>query len=120
MSGKNTKIIIIDNSGVLFGKCLSISKFAKFQPGSLITFVIKKTKVKKVLKLSNVCKVLIVRCAYIIKRTNSLIVYDTKNAGIVLKKNEFFPLGTRLFGPICSELRRLRLIKLLSLAPYSI
>jgi len=28
------------------------------------------------------------------------------------------PMGTRIFGPICSELRKVNLIKLITLASY--
>lgn len=120
MAFKDTKLKVIDNSGALQVKCLHVFKTKIIKPGSLLTAVIKKAQPFRKIKISQICKVIVVRCAIVNNRTFGLVLYDVINAVIILKKTEFVPLGTRVFGPICFELRKMFLTKLLTSAPYLI
>ena len=118
MGLKNTKLYVLDNTGALIVKCLHVFKKSVFEPGSLLTCVIKKVAVGKKVKKGQICKVIVVRQAQVLYRPYGLVLFDVINGVIILKKNEFVPAGTRFFGPICVELRKLYLTKLITLAPY--
>lgn len=118
MAFKDTKLKVLDNTGVLIIKCLHVFKNKVIKPGSILTGVIKKIQPYKKLKISQICKVIVIRCAISNRRKSGLLIKDSINAVILLKKTEFMPIGTRIFGPICSELRRLYFVKLLTLASY--
>lgn len=118
MAFKDTRLKVLDNSGALVIKCLHVFKYSVIKPGSILTGVIKKIKPHKKLKLSQICKVIVVRIANLNKRTSGLLLKDSLNAVILLKKTELMPIGTRVFGPICAELRKMYFVKLLTLASY--
>lgn len=109
---------ISDNSGVLLSKCLHVRKKKYIDPGSLITITIKKVLPRKKIRKGQLYTAIVIRHAKVINRASGLVLKDLKNEIILLKRNEIVPLGTRIFSPICSEIRKLYLIKLLSLAPY--
>lgn len=118
MAIKDTKLQVLDNSSVRIIKCLHVFKQKIIKPGSILTGVIKKFQPYKKNKISQICKVIVIRCAINNKRKSSLVLKDNLNAVILLKKTEFMPIGTRIFGPICSELRKIFLVKLITLASY--
>ena len=118
MALKDTKLKVLDNSGALIIKCLHVFKHKIIKPGSILTGVIKKLQPYKKSKLNQICKVIVIRCAINNKRNSGLILKDELNAVILLKKTEFMPIGTRIFGPICYELRKHFLVKLITLASY--
>src|SRR5580692_5617215 len=118
MAFKDTKLKVLDNTGILQIKCLHVFKTKLIKPGSILTGVIKKIQPHKKLKKGQICKVIVVRCAIFNKRTFGLFLKDSINAVVLLKKTEFMPIGTRIFGPICYELRNVFLVKLLTLSSY--
>lgn len=118
MAFKDTRLNVFDNTGVLQIKCLHVFKTKSIKPGSILTGVIKKIKPHKKLKKGQICKVIVIRCAKYNKRVFGLFLKDTINAVILLKKTELMPIGTRIFGPICYELRNIFFTKLLTLASY--
>lgn len=118
MALKDTKLQVKDNSSVRLIKCLHVFKTKIIKPGSILTGVIKKYQPYKKSKISQICKVIVIRCAVSNKRKSGLFLKDNINAVILLKKTEFMPIGTRIFGPICAELRGVFLVKLLTLASY--
>jgi len=101
-----TRIKVIDNSGAKFGRCIGIYKnqaFAKL--GDLILITIKKVRPNKKVKKGEKHKAMVVRLKN--KRQRNLgnhIVWCDTNAVVLLKKDSFDLLGTRILGPAFREL----------------
>jgi len=51
----------------------------------------------------------------IARKDGSLIRFDNNSAVVINQAGE--PIGTRIFGPVARELRALRYMKIVSLAP---
>lgn len=94
---------VVDNSGVTM--VYSIGNLVKrknnlYKIGDIIICVVKKIISFSKLKISNICKALIIR----LKRCslfNKLYFSFKDNAVVLLDKNNNF-IGTRIFGPILS------------------
>lgn len=115
-----TKIKINDNTGIKLGQCLHIYKKKNGKIGDLILISIKKLRIKQQkVKMSkgSLFKGLIVHTKYFKKSTIGNLINFDKNAMIILN-NQNKPLGTRIFGPITSEFRRQKKLKILSLSSH--
>ena len=84
--------------------------------GDVIVVSIKEAQPRGKVKKGDVHRAVIVRTAKDIHRPDgSTIRFDT-NAAVLVNKNEE-PIGTRIFGPVCRELRAKNFMKIISLAP---
>jgi len=102
-----TILQVCDNSGVKFVKCLKIlhnrpKNFGKV--GNLIIVNIKSIKAFSTIKRKEIYKAIIVRVKSSIKRNDGSYIKFMKNS-VVLLNNKNLPIGTRIFGPVCKELR---------------
>jgi large subunit ribosomal protein L14 len=101
-----SRVRVIDNSGAKFGRCLSIYKNQKFAKlGDIILITVKKIKPNKKVKKGEKHKALVVRTKYKYYRNlfNHEIWCDS-DAIVLLKKDSYDLLGTRILGPAFREL----------------
>lgn len=113
-----TKLVVADNSGVKFGRCVKVlggSKHMIAKIGDIIVLsaidVIPGSKVKK----GQVVKGVIIRTkSKIVRNDNSFVVFDDNAVVLVDKDGE--PLATRVFGPVGREVRQKNFLKIASLA----
>jgi large subunit ribosomal protein L14 len=108
-----------DNSGARVCKCIKVLG-NRMQPGNarlgdkLVLSVQKARPDKKIRKHDIIVGVLCRSSNYTV-RSNGLIFRSEKDGVIILdKKNN--PIGTRIFGSVCHELRFKRFIKIISMA----
>lgn len=114
-----SKLKINDNSGIKIGQCIKIYKSKIGKIGDIILISTKKLRLnqKKKIKIikGDLFKALIIHTKYKKKSTIGNIIRFDKNCIIILN-NQNKPLGTRIFGPITSEFRKLKNFKILSLS----
>ncbi|XP_043697124.1 50S ribosomal protein L14, chloroplastic-like [Telopea speciosissima] len=83
--------------------------------GDVIVAVIKEAVPNMPLERSEIIRAVIVRTCKELKRDNGMIIRYDDNAAVVIDQ-EGNPKGTRVFGAIARELRRLNFTKIVSLA----
>jgi ribosomal protein L14 len=94
MVQKNTKLIVIDNSGSSVLKCLHVCKKSKFNsataiPGIVIVASVKRLRKsipKKLIIKSKICFALVTSVAYPITRFTGVTVKSEINSAIILGK----------------------------------
>jgi large subunit ribosomal protein L14 len=114
----NTKLKVSDNSGAKIVECIKVfskSKTNYAKVGDIIVVSIKKAISKKKIKKGQVIYALIIRTKKNINRKDGTIIKFNDNA-VILVNNSLIPIGTRIFGPIIHELRKKKLMKIVSLA----
>jgi large subunit ribosomal protein L14 len=113
-----TNLIVADNSGALLAQCIKIiggtSKKAS-KVAQVVVLTIKKANPNSKVKKGTVCKGLIVRTAFPIRRKDGTVLrFDSSSVVIIDKQGE--PIGTRVFGPVAREVRNAGYVKIASLA----
>lgn len=109
-----TRLKVSDNSGVKYVKCFKIVKNYVGSIGSIIHVSIKSNKNKSKLQKGNIAKGIVIRSKKFINRlTGDYLNFDSND--VVLLNDKYEILGTRVFGPLPSELRKKGHLKLLSL-----
>lgn len=114
-----TLLHVTDNSGIKKIRCLKIlgshktnGFFGTVLCGSV--FKLKHRKNKKFpLSRGNLVLVLITQTKFFLRRIDSERVGFLRNAGVIIDK-QLKPQASRIFNPLCSELRKKRYSKLLS------
>ena len=84
--------------------------------GEVIKIHIKEAAPDGTVKKGEVCDAVVVRTKQSIRRADGSYLRFDRNA-IVIIDAERNPKGTRIFGPIARELRDLKFMKIISLAP---
>lgn len=110
---------LADNSGAFYAECIRVYKpsYKKMRLGTLLLVSIQQVKLQSKLKIGSLQKGILVRLKQKCSRQNGNYLQFGDNSMVLLNsKNEFF--GTRLFGPISTELRKKKIVKILSLANY--
>ena len=103
-----------DNSGIRFVKCIQVYNGQVGSINSLILVTIKNVKFYDKIKKGDLFKSIIIRIKRKKNRRTGHSFSFSENTIVLLnKKNELY--GTRVFGPICNELRKKNFLKLLSL-----
>ncbi len=109
---------VVDNSGAKKVSCVKVLGGSKHMIANLCDVIV--VSIKSVisgssLKKGDVCKALIVRTKFGIRRADgSKLSFDDNS--VVLVNNQYEPLGTRIFGPVPMELRNRGFNKVISLA----
>nr|YP_010760051.1 ribosomal protein L14 [Cuscuta corymbosa var. stylosa]WEY29966.1 ribosomal protein L14 [Cuscuta corymbosa var. stylosa] len=119
MIQSQTHLNVADNSGARKVMCIRIigsSNRRYAHIGDIIVAVIKEAVPNMPLEKSEVVRALIVRTRKELKRDNGIILRYDDNAVVIIDK-EGNPKGTRIFGAIPRELRKLNFNKIVSLAP---
>ncbi len=114
-----TVMDVADNSGAKKVMCVKVlggtqRRYAGI--GDIVVVSVKEALPASKVKKGEVCKAVVVRAAYPIRRLDgSYIRFDKASAVIINKEGE--PVGTRIFGPVARELRARNFMKIISLAP---
>ena len=114
-----SRLNIADNSGakeVLCIKVLGGSKRKFASVGDIIVVTIKDAIPRGKVKKGTVHKAVIVRTKKELTRNDGSTIKFDSNAAVLIN-NQGEPVGTRIFGPVCRELRSKRQMKIVSLAP---
>ena len=114
-----TELNVADNTGAKRVECIKVlggSKRRYAGVGDLIVISVKDAIPKGKVKKGTVHKAVIVRTRKELKRVDgSTIKFDSNAAVLINTQGE--PVGTRIFGPVCRELRMKKQMKIISLAP---
>jgi large subunit ribosomal protein L14 len=118
MISMKSKLFVADNSGALIVECIKVLRKKKNigGVGDTIIVAIKRAYFKKKVKKHDVQRAVIVRTKKKVlrKQIGSSISFNKNAVVIIDKKNN--PLGNRIKGSMCKELREKKFMKLLSLA----
>lgn len=124
-----TLLKVVDNSGASIAECIKVLRkrpkgFASI--GDEITVVIKETKIDvkesmgsqtgNKVKRRDICRAIVVRTKAPKRREDGSVVRFDDNACVLINKTQD-PLGTRISSVVGSELRKLNMNKLVTLAP---
>ena len=110
---------VADNSGAKRVQCIKVlggSKRRFAGVGDVIVVSIKEAAPRGKVKKGDVHRAVIVRTAKDIHRADGSTIRFDGNTAVLVNKNEE-PIGTRIFGPVCRELRAKNYMKIISLAP---
>lgn len=109
---------VADNSGAKKVMCIKVlggSHHMDANIGDVIVVSIKDAIPNGKVKKGDVCKALIVRTRFGVRRADgSVIRFDTNAVVLLNKQGE--PVGTRVFGPVTRELRAKKFLRIVSLA----
>ena len=110
---------VADNTGARKASMIGVigrsnKKYADI--GDIITCNVKEATPDAIVKNQEVCKGVVVRTASPIKRSDGSILRFDRNA-IVVIDDQNNPKGSRIFGPVARELREMKFMKIISLAP---
>ena len=103
----NTIIKVADNSGAKFVKCINNGHGRKRSAGlneMLKVLVYKNDNAKKVIKRKSIYNALVINCKRTKTRRNGIRMRWHRNRVLMVGLNLKF-LGTRVYGPICKEMR---------------
>ncbi|MBF8246634.1 MAG: 50S ribosomal protein L14 [Rickettsia sp.] len=114
----STVLKVADNSGAKRVYCIKVLGGSKRMIANLCDIIV--VSIKSVISGSNfkkgdVCKALIVRSKFGIRRTDGSKISFDENS-VILINNQLEPAGTRIFGPVPMELRNKGFNKVISLA----
>ena len=121
MIQNETVMTVADNSGARKAMCIQVlggSHRRYATVGDKIVVAIKEAIPRGKVPKGTVQRAIIVRTKAPIKRPDGSIIRFDDNAVVLINKNNFEPIGTRIFGPIAREVRRKYDVqKIVSLAP---
>lgn len=119
MVQQESRLNVADNSGakeVLVIRVLGGTKKRYASVGDTVVVTVKKALPNGNVKQGQVSKAVVVRTRKEIKRNDGSYIRFDDNA-VVLLNNTGEMRGTRIFGPVCRELREKQFMKIVSLAP---
>ena len=108
-----------DNSGAKEVKCVKVlggSKRKYAGIGDVIVVSIKDALPNSRVKKGAVHKAVVVRTKKPVVRNDGTSIRFDENACVLIKEDNE-PIGTRIFGPICREVRAKGFVRIASLAP---
>ena len=112
---------VADNSGAKRAMCIKVlggSHRRYASVGDKIVVAIKDAIPRGKVQKGTVQRAIIVRTKFPVKRVDGSIIRFDDNAVVLINKNNFEPIGTRIFGPVAREVRRKYDVqKIVSLAP---
>lgn len=114
-----SRLKVADNSGAKVVSVIRVlgSSNRKFGfVGDKIVVTIKQAIPRGQVKKGTIEKAVIVRTHFPIRRPDGTVVRFDTNAAVIIDA-EGNPKGTRIFGPVCRELREKGYLKIISLAP---
>ena len=114
-----SNLFVADNSGARKIQCIKVlggSKRRYAAIGDVIKVTVKDAIPRGKVKKGEVYNAVVVRtCKGVRRNDGSLLRFDGTAA--VLLNAQMQPIGTRIFGPVTRELRGLKFMKIVSLAP---
>ena len=116
-----TVLNVADNSGAKRCQCIKVlggSHRRYASVGDKIVVAIKDAIPRGKIQKGTVQRAIIVRTKFPVKRPDGSIIRFDDNAVVIINKNNFEPIGTRIFGPVARETRKKYDVqKIISLAP---
>ena len=119
MIQQESRLQVADNSGareVLVIKVLGGTSRRYANVGDVVIVTVKKAIPNGTVKKGDVCKAVIVRSKFGVRREDGSYIKFDENAVVIIKE-DLTPRGTRIFGPVARELREKNFMKIVSLAP---
>ena len=114
-----TNLDVADNSGARRVQCIKVlggSKRKYASVGDVIVVSVQEAIPKGRVKKGQVMKAVVVRTAKGVRRPDGSLIRFDRNAAVLLTP-KLEPIGTRIFGPVTSELRTEAFMMIVSLAP---
>jgi len=114
MIQKETKIKIFDNSGAKILKCFHLANYSKKKynkMGNIVLGSVVKYKSNRKIIKKQICKTLISTSKKQFLRKNGNFIKFDENRGIILSDNNAL-MGTRVFGPVVKEVKKVNNVKL--------
>ncbi len=114
-----TKLKVADNSGAKIIECFKVpggSRRRWAYVGDIIVASVKFAEPRGAVKKGDKVKAVIVRQKQPLRRKDGSFIRFDENAAVIISDNKE-PKGTRIFGPVCRELRERNYNKIVSLAP---
>ena len=114
-----TELTVADNTGARRVECIKVlggSKRRYASIGDMIVISVKDAIPNGKVKKGSVHKAVIVRTKKELQRADGSTIKFDSNAAVLIN-NQGEPVGTRIFGPVCRELRYRKQMKIISLAP---
>ena len=108
-----TMLKVADNSGAKKVQCIRLMKGYRrhyASVGDMIVVTVKEAMPHSSIKKSDIVPAVIVRTTKEIRRSDGTYVRFDDNACVIVDKKTHEPRGTRIFGPVPREVRRLSLI----------
>ena len=116
-----TILNVADNSGAKKCMCVKVlggSHRRYASVGDKIVVAIKDAIPRGKVQKGTVQRAIIIRTKFPTKRADGSIIRFDDNAVVLINKNNFEPIGTRIFGPVARETRKKYDVqKIISLAP---
>ncbi|MFA6423263.1 MAG: 50S ribosomal protein L14 [Patescibacteria group bacterium] len=115
----NTRLKVADNSGakeIMVIRVLGKARDNCAQLGDIVVASVKKAIPGGTAKKKEVVKAVIVRQKFPFLRADGSTIRFDENAAVLIAADQG-PRGTRIFGPVCRELRDRGYSKIISLAP---
>jgi len=115
----HTRMKVADNTGATEVQCIKVlggSKRRYARVGDIVVVAIKDAIPLGKVKKGEVKKAVVVRVSKEYVRADGTYIRFDDNAAVLVDNNRE-PIGTRIFGPVCRELRGKRFMKIISLAP---
>ena len=119
MIQEQTYLEVADNSGARKVMCIRVlggSKKRYAKVGDVIKVSIKEAIPRGKVKKGEVYNAVVVRTRKGVRRDDGSLIRFDGNAAVLLNA-QLQPIGTRIFGPVTRELRGLKFMKIISLAP---
>ena len=112
-------LFVADNSGARRIQCIKVlggSKRRFASIGDIVVVSIKDAIPRGKVKKGEVYNAVVVRTCKGVRRNDGSLIRFDGNAAVLLNA-QLQPVGTRIFGPVTRELRGLKFMKIVSLAP---
>lgn len=110
---------VADNTGARSIMCIKVlggSKRNYANIGDIIKVSVKEAAPRGRVKKGEVYNAVVVRTAKGVRRHDGSLLKFDSNAAVLLN-TKLEPIGTRIFGPVTRELRSVKFMKIVSLAP---
>lgn len=119
MVQQESRLTVADNSGAKQVLCIRVlggtrRRYARV--GDIIVCTVKHAAPNGTVKKKSVVKAVVVRTTAAVRRPDGSTIRFDDNAVVIINDDKQ-PRGTRIFGPVCRELRDLGYSKIISLAP---
>ena len=115
-----TRLNVADNTGAKEIMCIRVLGGTRRRyagVGDVIVASVEKASPGGNVKKGDVVRAVVVRTAAPLRRTDGSYIRFDENAGVIIKKDDKDPRGSRIFGPVARELHEKGYMKILSLAP---
>lgn len=120
MVQERSMLKVADNSGARKLQVIRVlggykKRYARI--GDIVTCAVKEATPRAQIKKGDVVHAVLVRVRKETRRADGSYIRFDDNAVVVIDKKTKEPTGTRIFGPVARELRKLGYNKIVSLAP---